>query len=503
MPDFTPDAMNLLRTRYLRDRESPRKMFERVSNAMGTSNSERIEFFNMLLSLDALPNTPCLINAGKKDGQLAACFALKMEDSIESIFETIKRSAIIHQSGGGTGIDVNSLRCQGSRISKTKGFASGPVSFLEVANMATRTINQGGIRRGANMGVLMVNHPDIEKFIKLKTKKNIESFNFSVLVTDEFIKAVHENAGYDLICPKYGFRRREDARKIWDLIVDCAHKAGCPGMIFIDAINKAYPGKVYIMVTNPCGEVPLEVNESCLLASINLANHVKNKDLHLDHFQHTIENSIRFLDNMVDVCVYPFPEIEKAVKKNRKLGLGVMGFHEYLVKLGIKYSSKDAIKQADGIASILQKEAIKTSMRLGKEKGCIKGFDRRNLTVTSIAPTGSIGRIAMTTHGIEPVFAKNSISNIAGLHFRENFNDKLFESAHEINYKQHIAIQAAFQKHIDNSVSKTINFPRDASKQDISAAFWLAYNSGCKGITIYRNRSNSDQPIKSCKTCRE
>lgn len=502
--NFSDDVMVLLKNRYLWENETPTDMFFRVASEIAENSSQRKEFFDMMSNLYFLPNTPCLLNAGKKHPQLFACFVLPVEDSLDSIFETVKRAAKIHQSGGGTGFNFSKLRSRGTPISTSKGFSSGAVSFLQVFNSATMAINSGNIRRGANMGVLNVNHPEILEFINLKTHTELEGFNLSIGMSDDFMKKVISNDPSEtiaLICPLKGEVGEISAVELFDALVDAAYICGCPGILFLDTINNKYPlTNVQIQCCNPCGEMPLEEWENCCLVSLNLSKIITTaRNIDKDLFSQMISSATNFADNMIDANFYLYEENKKKSLLNRKIGVGIMGFQEMLVKMGIRYSSPEALKVAENVGELLRKYTRKTSEQLFFQKGGVHNLERRNLTHNTIAPTGTIARIAMTSHSIEPVFGKTTVSRIANMQFKENFQDSLYETSHEILPKHHIDIQAAFQKYIDNSVSKTINMPFNVSKQEIKTAFIHAWETGCKGITVYRDGSKN-QPITCSDT---
>jgi ribonucleoside-diphosphate reductase alpha chain len=566
-PPLTPQAITILEKRYLkRDSqgrvvESPEEMFWRVAKNIAeaerfyenrTSPEELSEtFFRMIASLDFLPNSPCLMNAGRELQQLAACFVLPIEDSLDSIFETVKQTALIHQSGGGTGFSFSYLRPKDDTVKSTGGMASGPVSFMRVFNMATEVIKQGGTRRGANMGVLRIDHPDIMEFITIKQQPNeMSNFNLSVGVTKAFMEAVKKDDEYDLINPRTkGAVRHLRAKEVLEAMVAGAWETGDPGILFLDRINEANPTPQLgeIESTNPCGEVPLLPNEPCVLGSINLSHMVKERDGRrepdFEKIGMTVRQAIHFLDNVIDMNQYPLPQIAQMAKGNRKIGLGVMGLAHFFIRLGIRYNSQKALEVVRGIMSFIQYQARLRSMELAEQRGAFPNFkgsiyDRpggmklRNATVTTIAPTGTLSLLANCSSGIEPLFAIQytrkaledmefqitdplfielgekegflnpdlikSLSEGAGLrdlpsvpqHIKE-----LFITTFEISPVWHIKIQVAFQEYTDNAVSKTINFPRNATEEEVREAFLMAYQERCKGITIYRSGSKAGQVL--------
>ena len=557
------NAIKVLKRRYLiKDEEgnvveTPSQMFRRVAKAVvkadliydknADANEVEEEFYQIMANLRFLPNSPTIMNADTRLGQLSACFVLPVEDSIEGIFDTLKHMALIHKSGGGTGFSFSNLRPAGDIVGSTKGVASGPVSFMRVFDTATDVIKQGGRRRGANMGILSVTHPDILKFITAKSKEGIlTNFNISVTVTDDFMQAVKKDAEYSLVNPRIGsIEKTLRARDVFSLIVTMAWTAGDPGLVFIDEINRHNPtphsGK--IESTNPCGEQPLLPYESCNLGSINLAKMVKDGDLDWEELKKVVRVAVHFLDNVIDVNKYPLPEIEKVTKANRKIGLGVMGFADMLIQLGIPYDSEEALAIAEKVMSFITEEAKKKSSQLGEERGSFPNFkgsiwekkgykSMRNATLTTVAPTGSISIIAGCSSGIEPLFAVTFIRNvmegtklleiqpwfekemkekglfnsdlvlkIAKTGSIQNMNDipkeirRIFITALDIAPEWHVRMQAAFQKHVDNAVAKTVNLPPDATPEDVRKVFWLAYELQCKGVTVYRYGSKKEQVL--------
>lgn len=551
--DLTENAELILKKHYLaKDKngkiiETPAQMFKRVAKAISANDDKyEEEFFRLMSDGIFLPNSPTLMNAGCELGQLSACFVLPIEDSIKDIFKTLGDMALIHQSGGGTGFNFSKLRKKGSSVKTTHGVASGPVSFMEIFDCATNVIRQGGRRRGANMGILNIDHPDILEFTNAKKDPNrLSNFNLSVAVTDKFMEAAKKDLKYSLKDPVNG-KKIESlfAKEVFNKIVEAAWETGDPGIIFIDEINRQNPLKKIgiIDATNPCGEQPLFANESCNLGSINLSKFVNKSTIDFEQLEIVVQAAVRFLDNAIDVNKYPLEEISLATKANRKIGLGVMGFANMLIKLGIPYNSEKAILTAEKIMSFIQKESHKESQELGKLKGSFPNFDKsryknkvkfmRNAAVTTIAPTGTISIIANCTSGIEPIFGIAYIRALADGHEMVEYNElfekiarkekfwtsdllknilneggikefpqipqdvkNLFLCACEIPAEQHIKIASAFQKYTDNAVSKTVNLPNTATKEDIQNIFFLAYKLKCKGITIFRSGSKKEQVL--------
>jgi len=570
--DLTENALTVLKARYLRKDEAgkiietPEEMFRRVAKTIASAESIyksnpadwEEKFYELMTDLRFLPNSPTLMNAGKVSGQLAACFVLPVGDSMRSIFDTLKNAALILQSGGGTGFSFSQLRPKADIVRSTGGIASGPVSFMKIYNTATEVIKQGGARRGANMGILRVDHPDILEFVRIKRSEGeLTNFNISVAVTDVFINAVKNDQEYELINPRSrNSVERIRARDVFDEIVQSAWEMGDPGLIFIDRINQANPTPNIgtMESTNPCGEQPLLPYEACVLGSLNLVKYLKKSNPPLppfskgghgeiknlsqryidwDSLSQDIRTAVRFLDNAIDVNKYPVPKVEEMHKGNRKIGLGVMGWADMLILLGIPYSSRDAFHLARSIMRFLRDTARKESVGLAAARGVFPHFTGsvydaprmprvRNATVTTIAPTGTLSIIADCSSGIEPLFAlaykrlilETELSEINKYFFeiakkKEFYSEelrekvlakgnvrgmkevpaeirKLFKTAHEISPENHIEMQACFQEFTDNAVSKTVNMPYRVKKEDVAKAFLLAYEKGCKGITIFR-----------------
>jgi len=575
---LSPNALIVLESRYLRKNEegkiieTPQDLFKRVARNIAAAeknyqldiSEEKLfeleeSFYRMLVSLEFLPNSPTLMNAGNLLQQLSACFVLPVNDSMEDIFESVKNTALIHKSGGGTGFSFSGLRPKGDMVKSTTGVSSGPVSFMTVFDAATEVIKQGGKRRGANMGILRIDHPDILEFIKAKHEEGkLSNFNISVAVTDDFMERVRHDKEYSLINPRNGQKwKKISAKKIFDIIVHYAWETGDPGVIFIDKINKDNPTPKLgdIESTNPCGEQPLLPYESCNLGSINLYKMIKEGksgwEIDWDKLKKTVHKAVHFLDNVIDVNRYPLPEIEKISRNNRKIGLGVMGFTDMIIRLGIPYNSPKAPKIAEKVMKFIQEEAKKKSSLLAEKRGVFPNFrdsiyakedkKMRNATVTTIAPTGTIGIIADCSSGIEPLFtisferrnvlggrnilqvnpvfeeiakergfySKELMKKIAGRSSIQDMEEipkdvrKLFITTFDISPEDHIKIQAAFQKYVDNSVSKTINFPFKASKEDVKKAYFSAFDRGCKGITIFRTGCRKQQVLNIKKGDKE
>ena len=563
---ITENAIKVLEKRYLAKDENgnciedPAGMFMRVAKAVASADKEYVseeelreiekEFYDMMSNLEFLPNSPTLMNAGRPLGQLSACFVLPIEDSMEGIFESIKNAALIHKSGGGTGFSFSRLRPKGASVNSTGGVASGPVSFMKVFNAATEAVKQGGTRRGANMGILRVDHPDIMEFISCK-KDNAEitNFNISVGITEEFMNAVENGEEYNLLDPRTGeVTGTLNAKEVFDVIVDMAWNNGEPGIIFLDRLNKdnVTPKLGEIESTNPCGEQPLLPYEACNLGSINLSLMVKNIDglpeVDYEKLATVVWKAVHFLDNVIDVNKYPLPEIDEMTRGTRKIGLGVMGWADMLCKLNISYNSQEAIDLAEKVMSFIQTESRKASIKLAEKKGVFPYYDKsiykkegiklRNATTTTIAPTGTLSIIAGVSSGIEPLFAISYIRNVMDndelievnplfkqVALKEGFySDKLmkriakkgtakdfpeipktvqniFVTAHDITPDWHVKMQAAFQKYTDNAVSKTVNLANEATRKDVYDVFLHAYKTNCKGVTIYRDGSRDMQVL--------
>lgn len=469
------------------------------------------EFYEVMSNLDFLPNTPTLINSGRPLQMLSACFVLPVEDNMTSIFDAVKNAALIHQAGGGTGFNFSKIRTKGEKVESTGGSASGPISFMGVFDAATETIKQGGTRRGANMGILSCIHNDVEEFIECKKGGGLQNFNLSVAITDDFMEyATTDEQSY---AGKEVKDKIVSSTALLEKIAQHAWENGDPGVIFIDAMNKDRPHEEAYESTNPCGEQPLLPYESCNLGSINLANHVFNElmlegkgyntGIDWDKLAKTVKTAVHFLDNVIDMNKYTLPEIEAATKKTRKIGLGVMGWADMLVALGIDYDSDEAVKLAEKVMSFIQEKGSLASLDLGDKRGVISGH-RRNSTITTIAPTGSISIIAGCSGGIEPHFAKEfthetGLSEEGTVLDRASGIESHVRTAMEISPEWHIKMQAAFQKYTDNAVSKTINMPNTATVNDVREAIIQAWKSGCKGLTVYRDGSRGDQPLKEKK----
>lgn len=561
--NVSENAVKVLEKRYLKKDadgnviETPAKMFRRVAQniAQADSNYDKKsdlrrteeEFYAAISGLEFLPNSPTLMNAGKELQQLSACFVLPIRDSMEGIFDSLKSAALIHKSGGGTGFSFSNLRPKSSVVRSTGGVASGPVSFMKVFDAATQAVKQGGTRRGANMGILNVDHPDILEFIACKeNNKEITNFNISVMLNDDFMKKVETAQKYPLIDPHTKKTVQElNAREVFELIVKMAWKNGEPGIIFGDRINKDNPTPKIgtIESTNPCGEQPLLPYESCNLGSVNLSLMVKNREVDWEKMAKTIKTAVHFLDNVIDMNKFPLAIIREKTCENRKIGLGVMGFADMLIKLGIPYDSDEALRKGEEVMRFILENGTKASEELAEKRGAFPNFEKsvyydrgrrrlRNATITTIAPAGTLSIIANCSSGIEPIFAISYIRNVMDNHelvevhplFLETAKDRgfyspelmkkiasegsiqkfeeipddikrIFRTALEISPEYHIKMQSIFQKYTHNAVSKTINFPNIATIDDVRKAYMLAHQTACKGLTIYRDKSRDEQVL--------
>jgi ribonucleoside-diphosphate reductase alpha chain len=564
---LSENAVTVLKRRYLRKDsqgkviETPEKMFRRVAQHIAKAeknygaDDERVKaveetFYDLMTQFVFLPNSPTLMNAGRRLGQLAACFVLPVEDSMEGIFGALRNAAMIHKSGGGTGFSFSRLRPKNSNVGTTGGVASGPVSFMKIFNTATEQVKQGGTRRGANMAILRVDHPDVVEFIHSKsTERELNNFNISVGVTDAFMEAAAAQQEYDLLDPREKQPTgRMNASKVYEALLTQAWKTGDPGIIFLDRMNADNPTPALgeIESTNPCGEQPLLPMEACNLGSVNLAKFVAESasgpEVDYPRLKEAIGWSVRFLDNTIDMSRYPLPEITDMVRGNRKIGLGVMGFADMLFQLRIPYNSEEALQAAEKVMHFIQEACHETSETLAQERGVFanwersifkdKSLQRRNATTTTIAPTGTLSIIAGCSSGIEPLFALSFVRTVmdndklmevnpvfekvarergfyrpelmdqvarkGSIHEIEEIPEdvrRVFVTAHDVAPEWHIRMQAAFQKHTDNAVSKTVNLPRDATVEDVRKVYDLAYQLRCKGVTIYRDGSKENQVL--------
>lgn len=572
--ELTENSEVVLRRRYLsKDREGniledPDGMFRRVARNLSMTElnyppateadrqAVEDEFYGVMRRLEFMPNSPTLMNAGRELQQLSACFVLPVNDSLDSIFERVKETALIHKSGGGTGFSFSRLRPEGDVVGSTGGVASGPVSFINAFDAATDVVKQGGTRRGANMGILNVDHPDILRFIHSKEDgEHLVNFNISVAVTEEFMQRVERGQSYDLVNPRTGeVAGQLNAREVFQELVQMAWQTGDPGIVFLDRINRDNPNPQLgrIESTNPCGEQPLLPFESCNLGSLNVARMVKYTDndvvMDWDRLAEAVRIGVRMLDNVIDMNNYPLDEIEEMSKKTRRIGMGIMGFSDLLVQMGVRYDSEEALELGGQVMRRIQDETYKASMELSESRGTFPAWEgsvynrpgnirrMRNSAPVTIAPTGTISIISGASSGIEPLFALSYVRNVMdntrlvegnpyfeavarseGFYSQELMEQlaqqgtlhnldvpewvkDVFRTSHDITPEWHVRMQAAFQQYTDNSVSKTINFPKTATVEDVAEAYRLAYETGCKGITVYRDGSKEGQVLSTGQT---
>jgi ribonucleoside-diphosphate reductase alpha chain len=564
-PQALPSGLSAVAQQVLRKRllltdaagnplETAEEMFRRVAEEVAKAerryaHSSEVErageaFFRMMQALDFLPNSPTLVNAGLPDGQLSGCFVLPIEDSMDSIYGTLRDMALIQKTGGGTGFSFSHLRPRNDAIATSRGRSSGPVSFMKLYDYACETTREGGARRGANMAVMRFDHPDILEFITSKNQPNtLHTFNISVAVTDFFMECVARHADYPLLNPRTGQEAGQvNARAVFDAIVDAAWRTGDPGLVFLDAVNRGNPtpSAGAIEATNPCGEQPLLAYESCNLGSINVSHFVRDSGIDYERLRAVVRLAVRFLDDVIDANHYPLREIEERTLENRKIGLGIMGFADLLLLLEVRYDSEEALQIADELMGFIASEAAGESCRLAEERGVFpnyarsvypaKGVRRRNAAVTTIAPTGTIGLIAGCSGGIEPLFALRFVRNVlgerrefdmhpllekmAGGYLNEDERHKVartgsaqdiakipeairrvFVTAHDIEPQWHVRMQAAFQRHVESAVSKTVNLRATATRADIERVYLLAHQLECKGITIFRDGCKGEQVL--------